>query len=830
MAKAKINTGTPSSPVWVPIELNSGLGTGSHAEGSSTTATGNSSHAEGKNTFTGYQEPIASVTSTTVTLVSGSHSFQVNDNIGLFTSATVVTTGKITGIASNVLTVNITPNASFSKNIMLLGRVIAGKGDQAHTEGLNTIASGLASHAEGSQTIASGDYSHAAGYKNISSGSYTHAKGWSNQATGMASQVEGMFNVSSGQGSHAEGDTNTASGNASHAEGNNNTVSGHNSHVEGSSNVVTNNISHAEGYNGYNHAYSSHIEGSGNITGYASIISGKNGSVLTIDSNHSFIVGDSVLIVDVNSFTDGLEMATKLSTTVTAVTNNTVTLNSATNADIGKVILLNKKINNFGRYSHAEGLITISRGNQSHSEGYRTAAMGDQSHAEGESTVANGIGSHAEGFGSVAGTPSIVTKILDFDDGGSNFGVIIGSNILPVGTSVSYDFWGYDTGGDTVGRKMTSSSTVTAVNNNGNNTYTIWLNDWPNSPSNTYSPVLTVSNGYTIGMKGNDYSHAEGRNTMAIGIASHAEGENTQANGNNSHAEGFQTIATGSSSYAGGFQTQASGWASHSEGKGTLAAGNFSHAEGDTSKTRNSVSYTIVSCNNTGSTSVLTIDNRFLITSLLANSMSVQVFSYDDGNPLLGTSTITSKTSDANYYYITLSTKITGIVNGGAFLQSTEFTGDGAHAEGYHTSAIGLYTHSEGNGTLAYGDHAHAEGFATTAIGISSHAEGSSTIAGGNYSHAQNQGTVAKGLNQTAVGKYNVVQGTPDSLVSTDNAFIIGNGTSNTSRSNAMSVTWAGNATFSGTVSSSITPTASDHLINKAYFDAQIALAKKYAP
>ena len=61
-----------------------------------------------------------------------------------------------------------------------------------------------------------------------------------------------------------------------------------------------------------------------------------------------------------------------------------------------------------------------------------------------------------------------------------------------------------------------------------------------------------------------DLAHAEGKNTTAIGQAAHAEGRDTVANENYAHAEGRQTKAA----YAG-----------HSEGRITEARGMYGHAE-----------------------------------------------------------------------------------------------------------------------------------------------------------------------------------------------------------------------------------------------------------
>lgn len=52
-----------------------------------------------------------------------------------------------------------------------------------------------------------------------------------------------------------------------------------------------------------------------------------------------------------------------------------------------------------------------------------------------------------------------------------------------------------------------------------------------------------------------DYSHAEGENTIASGIASHVEGFNNESKGDHSHAEGEGTISIGKASHASGYET-----------------------------------------------------------------------------------------------------------------------------------------------------------------------------------------------------------------------------------------------------------------------------------
>jgi hypothetical protein len=89
--------------------------------------------------------------------------------------------------------------------------------------------------------------------------------------------------------------------------------------------------------------------------------------------------------------------------------------------------------------------------------------------------------------------------------------------------------------------------------------------------------------------------------------------------------------------------------------------------------------------------------------------------------------------------------------------------GENSHAEGDSTQAIGLFSHAEGLGTIAYGGR--------------SHAEGQDTIASGSYSHAEGYQTIALADHQHVQGQFNATS----SVLA---AFIVGNGTDDSNRSN----------------------------------------------
>ena len=107
-------------------------------------------------------------------------------------------------------------------------------------------------------------------------------------------------------------------------------------------------------------------------------------------------------------------------------------------------------------------------------------------------------------------------------------------------------------------------------------------------------------------------------------------------------------------------------------------------------------------------------------------------------------------------------------------------SGGKSHAEGGHSTASGDWSHAEGNYCSATGISSHAEGYGTKAYKESSHAEGHSTEASSDYQHVQ--------------GKFNIAD---DAGVY---AHIVGNGKSDSERSNAHTLDWSGNAWFAGDV------------------------------
>ena len=200
------------------------------------------------------------------------------------------------------------------------------------------------------------------------------------------------------------------------------------------------------------------------------------------------------------------------------------------------------------------------------------------------------------------------------------------------------------------------------------------------------------------------------------------------------------------------------------------------------------------------------------------NTTASGSYSYAEGINTQATSSLeaeTSVTTSNSYGYAThaegYGTVAIGTVSH-AEGNGTKAKGVGSHAEGYNTIAAGNYTHAEGYDTIASGIcshaegastqtdayYAHAEGYNSSAGGICSHAEGNGTKANGASSHAEGNYTTAQRRSQHTQGEYNILDTEGTESKRGKYAHIVGNGTSDTARSNAHTIDWNGVGWFQG--------------------------------
>ena len=194
----------------------------------------------------------------------------------------------------------------------------------------------------------------------------------------------------------------------------------------------------------------------------------------------------------------------------------------------------------------------------------------------------------------------------------------------------------------------------------------------------------------------------------------------------------------GNYSTAEGINTVASGYGSHAEGSNTVAIGAESHTEG-------------------------------------VNTVASGLYSHAEGQYTKATYT-----------------------HDHAEGMGSRATGGSSHAEGYYTTASGERSHAEGYSTVASGAYSHAEGMYTTASNSYAHVEGVDSVASASSSHAQNLKTIAAKWSQTALGTCNI----EDTSATTTHpsgtaqygqfAVIIGNGRTDSTRSDALEIDWTG--------------------------------------
>lgn len=130
--------------------------------------------------------------------------------------------------------------------------------------------------------------------------------------------------------------------------------------------------------------------------------------------------------------------------------------------------------------------------------------------------------------------------------------------------------------------------------------------------------------------------------------------------------------------------------------------------------------------------------------------------------------------------------------------------GEGNKALGLNSVAFGLNSTANGFYSMVSGQHCRtgsegsfATGLSTEALGMHSFAAGSDTRASGQSSFAMGSGIVSRAY-VAAFGRYNDTISASGGWVNTDPLFMLGNGSSNTSRSNALLVTKEGNMTIGG--------------------------------
>ena len=471
-----------------------------------------------------------------------------------------------------------------------------------------------------------------------------------------------------------------------------------------------------------------------------------------------------------------------------------------------------------GDYSHAEGGYNVASAENAHVEGNTSRALGKYSHAEGNNCEASEWGAHAEGRDTKA------SGIRSHAEG----------------------FCSHATGGNS---HAEGYNTVSSGNNSHAEGY-----------ESSASGGTSHAEGYKCSAS-KSYSHAEGYMTKASSVGQHVQGmcniEDTAnkyahivGNGTKTATSNAHTLDwEGNAWYAGQVEGTNLPYNISSRVLATIPANTINL---DTDATVNNASINedkryyieFLGVKKLCSLSLDYEDNNVIICSINnyriiavnnSTNITLMIEKIDENiNDVTFTDLVIheeeNKYLDSKYleYDLILQNSISlgrvGNIGPGssAIGYGVKALGPYSHTEGAYTTASGYASHAEGNFTAASGDSSHAEGEATTASGDQSHAEGAYTTASGYASHAEGHDTTAsgyrshaegstttalgyishaEGFQTKASGKYQHVQG-KFNIEDTANkyAHIVGNGTSDTARSNAHTLDWEGNAWFAGEV------------------------------
>ncbi len=127
--------------------------------------------------------------------------------------------------------------------------------------------------------------------------------------------------------------------------------------------------------------------------------------------------------------------------------------------------------------------------------------------------------------------------------------------------------------------------------------------------------------------------------------------------------------------------------------------------------------------------------------------------------------------------------------------RQTNATGFYSTAMGDFTTASGSFSTSMGNQTTASGSGSTSMGNQTTASGFVSLATGYETVSSGAYSTSMGFRNSSKPFASFVIGQYNdsIATSSPTTWVATDPVFMVGNGSADNARNNALTVLKNGN-------------------------------------
>jgi hypothetical protein len=268
-------------------------------------------------------------------------------------------------------------------------------------------------------------------------------------------------------------------------------------------------------------------------------------------------------------------------------------------------------------------------------------------------------------------------------------------------------------------------------------------------------------------------------NPDSVGINSFASGYESKAKGQYSQAMGYKTIARGDFSTAIGKNAIVSNKNSFAFGDSASASGLSSYAFGTYAKATGDMSFALgsVGVDSLGKKTGQTVASGF--GAFAAGFGSV---ASGQGAFTLGVSDTASGPFSTAFGYLTSSKGV---------FSTTMGLGTLVEPYGWNALAAGVLTKAGNWAAVAFGDKSYASGHTSFATGYK-------TIASGHLSSSFGEQTVAQSKWSMVIGGYNVIAGDPYVWYAGDPLFVIGNGTSLSARSNALTVYKNGNMDLSG--------------------------------
>jgi Chaperone of endosialidase len=467
-----------------------------------------------------------------------------------------------------------------------------------------------------------------------------------------------------------------------------------------------------------------------------------------------------------------------------------------------------------GTNSTATGFESKAIGNWSQALGYQTIARRDYSTAIGKNAIASGFNSFAFGDGAKALNNDAYAFGAMTEARGTGsfaFGYVGRDSLGPTGhITTAIGDWSFAFGlgaqssslGDfALGIETRASGGFSTAL--GFQTMAKSWNDIAMGDSTVASGVCSTTMGYkTIAsawaslainqetMASGGQSFAGGYLSLASGGASFTFGYKTIASNWTSMAFGQQTLSSGTQTFAGGIYSQAIGDRSFSFGDSTIASGMESVSFGNRTKASSWLSMAIG--NVTQATGVQSFSGGWLSKSIGANSFAfgsqTQAISWNDF--AIGDSSIASGGPSVALDYQTTASGWASFSSG----NRTTASGNVSVAIGSNTIAAGSNSLAAGASTIANGSNSLTGGDHSQTIGSNAIAYGQNALAIGNNSASFGFFTKAKSFATLAIGMFNDTTGVnPYWSNGTDPAFVIGNGWSDSNRSNAFTVLQNGN-------------------------------------